>query len=132
MTIELKENSKQVDKLSVLINRTMNSLKTYLLDYPYKNMKEAIWEGQARELATMLSLCSNEYVSSCCDYDVYTNYISSYPNDEGMLEWLRKGGKLGSKELKEYEYFSVCYKCREWCGLLEDDFFTFPHESDNI
>ena len=132
MTIELKENSKQVDKLSVLINRTMNSLKTYLLDYPYKNMKEAIWEGQGRELATMLSLCSNEYVSSCCDYDVYTNYISSYPNDEGMLEWLRKGGKLGSKELKEYEYFSVCYKCREWCGLLEDDFFTFPHESDNI
>ena len=131
MKIELKEKSKQLD-IKELMNTLLSTSKTYLLDYPYKNMKEAIWEGQARELATMLSLCSNEYISSCCKHDVYTNYISSYPNDEGMLEWLRKGGKLGSKELKEYEYFSVCYKCRNWCGLLEDNFFTFSHESDMI
>ena len=131
MTIELKENSKLMD-IKKILNLLLYNSKTYLLDYPYKNMKEAIWEGQARELATMLSLCSNEYISSCCKHDVYTNYISSSPNDEGMLEWLRKGGKLGSKELKEYEYFSVCYKCREWCGLVLDDFFTFPHENDMV
>ena len=127
MKIELKEKSKQLD-IKGLMNTLLSSSKTYLFDYPYKT----IWEGQGRELATMLSLCSNEYVSVCCDYDVYTNYISSYPNDEGLLEWLRKGGKLGSKELKDYEYFSICYKCREWCGLLEDDFFTFPHENDMV
>ena len=131
MKIELKEKSKQLD-IKELMNTLLLNSKTYLFDYPYKNMREAIWEGQGRELATMLSLCSNEYVSSCCDYDVYTNYISSSPNDEGLLEWLRKGGKLGSKELKEYEYFSVCYKCREWCGLVLDDFFTFPHENDMV
>ena len=131
MTIELKENSKLMD-IKKILNLLLYNSKTYLLDYPYKNMKEAIWEGQARELATMLSLCSNEYISSCCKHDVYTNYISSSPNDEGMLEWLRKGGKLGSKELKEYEYFSICYKCRNWCGLVLDDFFTFSHENDMV
>ena len=131
MKIELKEKSKQLD-IKELMNTLLSTSKTYLLDYPYKNMKEAIWEGQARELATMLSLCSNEYISSCCKHDVYTNYISSSPNDEGMLEWLRKGGKLGSKELKEYEYFSICYKCRNWCGLVLDDFFTFSHENDMV
>ena len=117
-------------KLSVFINRTISNLKTYLFDYPYKNMKEAIWEREGKELATMLSLCTNEYVSSCCKYDVYTKYISSSPNDEGMLEWLRKGGKLGSDVMVKYEYFSICYKCRKWCGLLKDNFFTFSHESD--
>ena len=131
MTIELKENSKLMD-IKKILNLLLYNSKTYLLDYPYKNMKEAIWEGQARELATMLSLCSNEYISVCCKHDVYTNYISSSPNDEGMLEWLRKGGKLGSKELKEYEYFSICYKCRNWCGLVLDDFFTFSHENDMV
>ena len=131
MKIELKEKSKQLD-IKELMNTLLSTSKTYLLDYPYKNMKEAIWEREGKELVTMLSLCTNEYVSVCCKYDVYTNYISSSPNDEGMLEWLRKGGKLGSKELKEYEYFSVCYKCRNWCGLLKDNFFTFSHESDMI
>ena len=131
MKIELKEKSKQLD-IKELMNTLLSTSKTYLLDYPYKNMKEAIWEGQARELATMLSLCSNEYISSCCKHDVYTNYISSSPNDEGMLEWLIKGGKLGKKIVLEYEYYSICYKCRNWCGLLKDDFFTFSHESDNI
>ena len=119
-------------KLSVLINRTMNNLKTYLFDYPYQSIKEGIWERDRKGLEVMLSLCTNEYISSCCDYDVYTKYISSYPNDEGMLEWLIKGGKLGKKIVLEYEYYSICYKCRNWCGLLKDDFFTFSHESDNI
>ena len=131
MTIALKVKSKQMD-IKEVFNRTISYCKTFLLDYPYKSIKEAIWEREGKELAIVLDLCTNEYVSVCCKYDVYTNYISSSPNDEGMLEWLRKGGKLGSKELKEYEYFSVCYKCRNWCGLLKDNFFTFSHESDMI
>ena len=131
MTIELKVKSKQMD-IKEMFNRTISYCKTYLLDYPYKSMKEALWEREGKELVTMLSLCTNEYVSSCCKYDVYTKYISSSPNDEGMLEWLRKGGKLGSDVMVKYEYFSICYRCREWCGLLEDHFFTFSHESDII
>ena len=129
MKIELKEKSKQLD-IKGLMNTLLSTSKTYLFDYPYKNMKEAIWEREGKELVTMLSLCTNEYVSSCCKYDVYTKYISSYPNDEGMLEWLIKGGKLGKKIVSEYEYYSICYKCRNWCGLLKDNFFTFSHESD--
>ncbi len=119
-------------KLSVFINRTISNLKTYLFDYPYKNMKEAIWEREGKELVTMLSLCTNEYVSVCCKYDVYTKYISSSPNDEGMLEWLREGGKLRNKDLVDYKVFSICYKCRQWSGLLKDNFFTFSHESDMV
>ena len=93
MKIELKEKSKQLD-IKELMNTLLSTSKTYLLDYPYKNMKEAIWEREGKELVTMLSLCTNEYVSVCCKYDVYTKYI--------------------------------------WCGLLEDNFFTFSHESDMI
>jgi hypothetical protein len=131
MTIILKENSIQMD-IKELVISILSNCKTFLLDYPYQSIKEAIWEGQARELATVLDLCSNGYVSSCCKHDVYTKYISSSPNDDGMLEWLKEGGKLGSDVLVKYESFSVCYKCRKWCGLLEDHFFTFPHESDII
>ena len=81
MTIILKEKSKQLD-IKEVFNRTISYCKTFLFDYPYKSMKEAIWEGQARELAIVLDLCSNEYISSCCKHDVYTRYISSLPNDE--------------------------------------------------
>lgn len=131
MKIELKEKSQQLD-IKKFLNLLLYNSKTYLLDYPYQSMKEGLWERDKKSLEVTLALCTNEYVSVCCKYDVYTNYISSYPNDEGLLEWLRKGGKLGSKELKDYEYFSICYKCRNWCGLLEDNFFTFSHESDTI
>lgn len=131
MTIILKEKSIQMDIKGLIIS-ILSNCKTFLLDYPYKSMKEALWEGQARELKVVLDLCSNAYISSCCEYDVYTRYISSLPNDEGMLEWLREGGKLGRSILVKYESFSICYKCGQWCGLLEDHFFTLSHESDII
>jgi len=131
MKIELKEKSKQMD-IKEVVNRFLLNSKSFLFDYPYKNMKEAIWEREGKELVTMLSLCTNEYVSVCCKYDVYTKYISSSPNDEGMLEWLREGGKLRNKDLVDYKVFSICYKCRQWSGLLKDNFFTFSHESDMV
>ena len=131
MKIELKENSKQMD-IKGIINNILSNSKTFLLDYPYKNVKEALWERQGRELTVMLSLCSNEYISSCCEYDVYTSNISRTPEDNGLLEFLRSGGKLGNRLMAKYDSFSVCYKCKKWCGLLEDDFFTYPHESDII
>ena len=115
-----------------VINRTMYSIKTYLFDYPFQSIKEGIWERDRKSLEVSLALCTNPYVSSCCKYDVYTNYISSLPENEKLLEWLKEGGKLGSKEMNKYEYFSICFKCRQWCGLLEDNFFTFSHESDTI
>ena len=131
MTIILKEKSKQLD-IKGIINKLLSNSKTFLLDYPYKSMKEAIWEGQARELAIVLDLCSNEYISSCCKHDVYTRYISRTPEDKELLEWLREGGKLGNKDLVDYKVFSICYKCGQWSGLLKDHFFTFSHESDII
>jgi len=115
-----------------MVNRTMYRLKTFLFDYPFKNMKEGIWERDRKGLEAMLSLCTNEYISSCCNYDVYTSNISRIPEDKGLLEWLRKGGKIGNRLMAKYDSFSVCYKCKNWCGLLEDDFFTYPHESDII
>ena len=115
-----------------MVNRTISNLKTYLFDYPYKNMKEGIWERDKKSLEVSLALCTNPYVSSCCKYDVYTNYISDKVEDLELLEWLRKGGRLGYKLLAVYDSFSICLKCRLWCGLLEDNFFTFSHESDNI
>jgi len=131
MEIELKEKSKQMDKLSVLINRLMYNLKTFLFDYPFQSMKEGLWERDRKGLEVMLHLCTNEYVSSCCKYDVYTSYISTKEEDKKLLEWLKEGGKLG-RVFSEYDSFSICYKCRQWCGLLEDNFFTFSHESDTI
>ena len=113
-----------------MVNRTMYSLKTFLLDYPYKNVKEALWEREVKELTVMLALCTNEYISSCCEYDVYTSYIARTPEDKELLSWLREGGRIGNKDLAKYEVFSICYKCRKWSGLLKDDFFTYPHESD--
>ena len=114
------------------INRIMYNLKTYLFDYPFQSMKEGIWERDRKGLEVSLALCTNPYVSSCCKYDVYTNYISTKKEDLELLEWLRKGGRLGSKEMNKYDSFSICFKCRLWCGLLEDNFFTFSHESDTI
>ena len=131
MKIELKEKSQQMDIKEMVIKILLNS-KTYLLDYPFQSMKEGLWERDRKGLEVSLALCTNPYVSSCCKYDVYTNYISSYPNDEGLLEWLREGGNLGSDVLIKYDFFSVCFKCKNWCGLLEDNFFTFSHESDTI
>ena len=131
MEIELKENSKQMDIKGMVINILLSS-KAILFDYPYKTFKESLWERDRKSLEVSLALCTNPYVSSCCKYDVYTNYISSLPENEKLLEWLREGGKLGSKEMNKYEYFSICFKCRQWCGLLEDNFFTFSHESDTI
>ena len=131
MEIELKENSKQMDIKGMVINILLSS-KAILFDYPFQSMKEGLWERDKKSLEVSLALCTNPYVSSCCKYDVYTNYISSLPENEKLLEWLREGGKLGSKEMNKYEYFSICFKCRQWCGLLEDNFFTFSHESDTI
>lgn len=131
MEIELKEKSQQMDIKEMVIKILLNS-KTYLLDYPFKSMKEGLWERDKKSLEVSLALCTNPYVSSCCKYDVYTNYISSLPEDEKLLEWLREGGKLGSDVLTKYDSFSVCFKCKGWCGLLEDNFFTFSHESDTI
>ena len=131
MKIELKEKSQQMDIKEMVIKILLNS-KTYLLDYPYQSMKEGLWERDKKSLEVSLALCTNPYVSSCCKYDVYTNYISSLPKDEKLLEWLREGGKLGSDVLIKYNFFSVCFKCKGWCGLLEDNFFTFSHESDTI
>ena len=131
MEIELKENSKQMDIKGMVINILLSS-KAILFDYPYKTFKESLWERDRKSLEVSLALCTNPYVSSCCKYDVYTNYISSLPENEKLLEWLREGGKLGSKEMNKYEHFSICFKCRQWCGLLEDNFFTFSHESDTI
>ena len=114
------------------INRIMYNLKTYLFDYPFKSMKEGIWERDRKGLEVSLALCTNPYVSSCCKHDVYTNYISTKEEDLELLEWLRKGGRLGSQDMNKYDSFSICFKCRLWCGLLEDNFFTFSHESDTI
>ena len=123
MKIELKEKSQQMDIKEMVIKILLNS-KTYLLDYPYQSMKEGIWERDKKSLEVMLHLCTK--------YDVYTWSISSLPEDEKLLEWLREGGKLGSDVLTKYDSFSVCFKCKGWCGLLEDNFFTFSHESDTI
>ena len=131
MKIELKEKSQQMDIKEMVIKILLNS-KTYLLDYPFKSMKEGLWERDKKSLEAMLHLCTNPYVSACCKYDVYTWSISSLPEDEKLLEWLREGGKLGSDVLTKYDSFSVCFKCKGWCGLLEDNFFTFSHESDTI
>ena len=131
MEIELKENSKQMDIKGMVINILLSS-KAILFDYPYKTFKESLWEWDRKSLEVSLALCTNPYVSSCCKYDVYTNYISTMEEDKELLEWLRKGGRLGNKLLAEYDSFSICFKCRLWCGLLEDNFFTFSHESDNI
>ena len=131
MEIELKENSKQMDIKGMVINILLSS-KAILFDYPFQSIKEGIWERDRKSLEVSLALCTNPYVASCCKYDVYTNYISSLPENEKLLEWLREGGKLGSKEMNKYEHFSICFKCRLWCGLLEDNFFTFSHESDTI
>ena len=131
MTIELKENSKQMD-IKGIINNILSNSKAFLLDYPFKSMKEALWEREVRELKVVLDLCTNEYISSCCEYDVYTSNISRTPEDKGFLEWLRKGGRIGNRLMAKYDSFSVCYKCKNWCELLEDDFFTYPHESDIV
>ena len=131
MKIELKEKSQQLD-IKKFLNLLLYNSKTYLLDYPYQSMKEGIWERDKKSLEVSLALCTNPYVSSCCKYDVYTNYISTMEEDKELLEWLRKGGRLGNKLLAEYDSFSICFKCRLWCGLLEDNFFTFSHESDTI
>jgi hypothetical protein len=131
MIITLKENSKQMDIKGMVIKILLSS-KAILFDYPFQSMKEGLWERDTKSLELMLHLCSNPYVSSCCKHDVYTNYISTIPEDEKLLEWLREGGKLGKKLLAKYDSFSICFKCRQWCGLLEDNFFTFSHESDTI
>ena len=131
MKIELKEKSQQMDIKEMVIKILLSS-KTYLLDYPYQSMKEGLWERDKKSLEVSLALCTNPYVSSCCKYDVYTYCISSLPEDKKLLEWLREGGKLGSDVLTKYDSFSVCFKCKDWCGLLEDNFFTFSHESDTI
>ena len=131
MEIELKENSKQMDIKGMVINILLSS-KAILFDYPYKTFKESLWERDRKSLEVSLALCTNPYVSSCCKYDVYTWSISDKVEDLELLEWLRKGGRLGSKLLGKYDSFSICFKCRLWCGLLEDNFFTFSHESDTI
>ena len=71
MKIELKEKSQQMDIKEMVIKILLNS-KTYLLDYPFKSMKEGLWERDKKSLEAMLHLCTNPYVSACCKYDVYT------------------------------------------------------------